>query len=151
MKGYAAAIAVPVLLLLVTPAGAFTLVTAEEAAMPPGAPQPLPRPVTPQRGITRPPEIDLVSPPKRPVHSPFEFRIGFVAHGGAHIDPKSVQVIYLRQDNIDLTNRLKSAITAKGIDVPNAETPPGQHAFRIQVQDDDGHISTTDIIIDVTR
>ena len=41
MKGYAAAIAVPVLLLLVTPAGAFTLVTAEEAAMPPGAPQPL--------------------------------------------------------------------------------------------------------------
>jgi hypothetical protein len=92
-----------------------------------------------------------VSPPRRPVHSPFEFRIGFVAHGGAHIDPKSVKVIYLRQGNIDLTSRLQSAITAKGIDVPDAETPPGEYAFRIEVHDDDGHISAKDIVIDVTR
>jgi hypothetical protein len=151
MKGYAAGIAVALLLLLSAPAGALTLITAEEAALPAGAPQPLTAPAAPQRGITRPPQIDLVSPARRPVHSPFEFRIGFVAHGGAHIDPKSVKIIYLRQDNIDLTNRLKSAITAKGIDVPNAETPPGRYVFRIEVQDDDGHISATDIVIDVTR
>ena len=151
MKGYAAGAAVSVLLLLSAPARALTLITAEEAAMPAGGPQPLVVPVLPQRGITRPPEIDLVAPPKRPVHSPFEFRVGFVAHGGAHIDPKSVKITYLRQDNIDLTNRLQSAITAKGIDVPNAETPPGQYAFRIEVHDDDGHISATDIVINVTR
>jgi hypothetical protein len=150
MKGYLAAIAVPALLLLGAPASALTLITAEEAALPAGGPQPLVVPVLPQRGITRPPEIDLVAPPKRPVHSPFEFRIGFVAHGGAHIDPKSVKITYLRQDNIDLTNRLQMAITAKGIDVPNAETPPGQYAFRIEVRDDDGHISATDIVITVT-
>jgi hypothetical protein len=150
MKGYLAAIVVPALLLLGAPASALTLITAEEAALPAGGPQPLVVPVLPQRGITRPPEIDLVAPPKRPVHSPFEFRIGFVAHGGAHIDPKSVKITYLRQDNIDLTNRLQMAITAKGIDVPNAETPPGQYAFRIEVRDDDGHISATDIVITVT-
>lgn len=152
MKGCAPAIGVSVLLLLSAPAGALMLVTPEEAALPVGGPQPLVVPVLPQRGITRPPEIDLVSPPKRrPVHSPFEFHVGFVAHGGAHIDPKSVKVTYLRQDNIDLTNRLQAAITAKGIDVPNAETPPGQYRFRIEVRDDDGHISATDIVIDVTR
>src|SRR5690242_2221235 len=107
MKGYAAGIAAALLLLLSAPASALTLITAEEAAMPAGAPQPLSEPVVPPRAITRPPQIDLVSPARRPVRSPFEFRIGFVAHGGAHIDPKSVKIIYLRQDNIDLTNRLK--------------------------------------------
>ena len=152
MKGFAAVIAVFVLLLPGGPAGALTLVTAEEASLPAGGPQPLVEPVLPPRGITRPPEIDLVSPPRRrPVQSPFEFRVGFVAHGGAHIDPKSVKITYLRKDNIDLTNRLQSAITAKGIDVPNAETPPGQYVFRIEVKDDDGRISATDISIDVTR
>ncbi len=151
MRAFFVGIAVPALLLLTAPANALTLITAAEAAMPAGGPQPLVVPVPPTRGITRPPEIDLMSPPKRPVHSPFEFRIGFIAHGGARIDPKSVKVIYLRQDNIDLTNRLKSAITAKGIDVPNAETPPGEYAFRIEVRDDDGHIATSDIVIDVTR
>jgi hypothetical protein len=151
MKAYVAAIAVAAVLLPGAPATALTLITAEEAAMPAGGPQPLVVPVLPNRGITRPPDIQRVSPPKRPVHSPFEFRVGFVAHGGAHIDPKSVKITYLRQDNIDLTNRLQAAITAKGIDVPNAETPPGQYAFRIEVRDDDGHISATDILIDVAR
>lgn len=129
------------------------LITAQEAEMPLGAPQPLPVPVSPQRGITRPPEIDVEAPPRRgqPVRSPFQFRVDFVAHGGAHINPNSVKVIYLRQDNIDLTNRLKSAITANGINIPNAETPPGEYAFRIEVQDDDGRVSATDVVIDVAR
>jgi len=151
MRSTAVTIAIAAGLLFTAPASALRLVTAEEAALPVGAPQPLVVPVSPLRGITRPPEIDLLSPAKRPVQSPFEFRVGFLAHGGAHIDPKSVKIIYLRQDNIDLTNRLRSAITAKGIDVPNAETPPGEYRFRIEVHDDDGHISATDIVIDVAR
>ncbi len=109
-------------------------------------------PSTSPRGITRGPEIDVESPRSqgKPVRSPFPFRIDFVAHGGAHINPASVKVIYLRQGNIDLTGRLKSEISATGINVPNAETPPGEHEFRIEVQDDEGRSSAADVVIRVT-
>src|SRR5580698_3706781 len=114
----------PVLCLLADPADALTLVTADEAALPTQKPVPLLPPSA--RGITRGPEIDVESPRGhgKPVHSPFPLRIEFVAHGGAHINPASVKVIYLRQGNIDLTGRLKADISATGINVPNAETPP---------------------------
>jgi hypothetical protein len=44
---------------------------------------------------------------------------------------------------------LKSEISATGINVPDAETPPGEHAFRIEVQDDEGRSSTTEVVIKV--
>jgi len=137
---------------LSAPAGAMMLVTADEAALPTAKPLPLLPPPTAARGITRGPEIDVESPRNRgkPVRSPFPLRIGFVAHGGSHINPASVKVIYLRQGNIDLTGRLKSEISATGINVPDAETPPGEHAFRIEVQDDEGRSSVTDVVIQVT-
>jgi len=140
----------PLLGVLAAPAAALTLVTADEAALP--ALKPLLPPALVGRGITRGPEIEIESPsnPGKPVKSPFALRIDFVAHGGAHINPASVKVIYLRQGNIDLTARLKSEISATGINVPNAETPPGEHAFHIEVQDDDGRTSATDVVIKVS-
>jgi len=132
------------------PAAALTLVTADEASRPVLTPL-LPPPVA-ARGITRGPEIDVESPrsPSTPVRSPFPLRIDFVAHGGAHINPASVKVTYLRQGTIDLTGRLKSEISATGINVPNAETPPGEHTFRIEVQDDEGRASAADVVIKVS-
>jgi hypothetical protein len=138
--------------LLAAPAAALTLVTADEAAQPAAKPLPLLPPASVARGITRGPEIDVESPRNQgnPVHSPFALRIEFVAHGGAHINPASVKVFYLRQGNIDLTERLKSKISATGINVPDAETPPGEHEFRIQVEDDEGRSSATDVLIKVS-
>jgi hypothetical protein len=138
--------------LLAGPAAAMTLVTADEAALPVAKPLPLLPPPTVARGITRGPEIEVQSPRSagKPVRSPFPLRIDFVAHGGAHINAASVKVIYLRQGNIDLTGRLKSEISANGINVPDAETPPGEHAFRIQVEDDEGRSSATDVVIQVS-
>jgi hypothetical protein len=145
-------VVLPALFLLAGPAAALTLVTADEAALPTAKPLPLLPPANTARGITRGPEIELQSPPGqgKPVRSPFPLRIDFVAHGGAHINPASVKVIYLRQGNIDLTGRLKSEISATGINVPDAETPPGEHAFRIEVEDDEGRGSATDVVIRVS-
>src|SRR5271166_5588408 len=124
MRSLVSLVVLLALCLLPGSAGALTLVTADEAALPTQKPVPLLPPSTAPRGITRGPEIDVESPRSqgKPVHSPFPLRIDFVAHGGAHINPASVKVIYLRQGNIDLTGRLKSEISATGINVPNAET-----------------------------
>jgi len=152
MRLYSSFIVLSVFCLLAGPAAALTLVTADEAAQPAAKPLPLLPPASAARGITRGPEIDIESPrnPDKPVHSPFALRIEFVAHGGAHINPASVKVLYLRQGNIDLTGRLKSEISAAGINVPDAETPPGEHAFRIEVEDDEGRSSATDVVIKVS-
>jgi len=108
MRSLFALVILPMLCLLPGAATALTLVTAEEAALPTPKPVPLLPPTIMPRGITRGPEIDVESPRNqgKPVHSPFPLRIGFIAHGGAHINPASVKVIYLRQGNIDLTGRL---------------------------------------------
>ena len=39
---------------------------------------------------------------------------------------------------VDLTPRLKNAISANGIDFPKAEVPPGSHTIRITVKDTEG-------------
>ena len=123
-------------------AHAFPLVTPEEAALPPATPKPL------TRGITRGPAITLDAP-RDPIHSPFRLHVVFTAHGGDVIDPASIRVIYLRSKQIDLSDRLKPYISPAGITVDGAEVPPGEHAFRIELRDNAGHESTSDIVLKV--
>src|SRR5580704_8207785 len=96
-------------------ANAFELITSVEAALPS-----IPPPVLELRGSpTRRPHIEIVSPPAGAglMHSPIALKLRFEAFGGAKVDPDSVLVTYLKQPNIDLTQRLKSFITAAGIDI----------------------------------
>jgi hypothetical protein len=39
---------------------------------------------------------------------------------------------------VDLTPRLKSAISAHGIDFAKADVPPGTHVIRVTVKDTEG-------------
>ena len=133
---------VALVLLMPLTAHAFPLVTQEEAALPPATPKPL------TRGITRGPAISLDSP-RDPIHSPFRLHLVFTAHGGDVIDPASIRVIYLRSKQIDLSDRLKPYISPAGITVDGAEIPPGEHAFRIELRDNAGHESTSDIVLKV--
>ena len=73
-----------------------------------------------------------------PVSSPLDFKVVFEARGGDKIDPSSVKVIYMKSPFVDLTPRLKNAISATGIDFPKAEVPPGTHTIRITVKDTEG-------------
>lgn len=109
------------------------LITPKEAELPNSPP------ILSTRGISRGPAIKLNSPEAdAPVVSPFEFKVSFDARGDSKIDPNSVKVIYMKSPFVDLTPRLKNAISANGIDFSKAEVPPGTHTIRITVKDSEG-------------
>jgi hypothetical protein len=110
-----------------------SLISSKEAALPPAAG------TLATRGISRGPGIKLTSPEAdTPVMAPFDFKINFEARGDAKIDPSSVKVVYMKSPFIDLTPRLKSAISANGIDFAKADVPPGTHTIRVTVKDTEG-------------
>ena len=90
---------------------AAPLISAKEAALPAASG------TLATRGISRGPAVKLNSPEAdTPVMSPFDFKVAFEARGDAKIDPASVKVIYMKSPFVDLTPRLKGAISANGID-----------------------------------
>ena len=111
---------------------AASLISAKEAALPPAAG------TLATRGISRGPAIKLASPEAdTPVMAPFDFKVTF-ERGDAKIDPGSVKVIYMKSPFVDLTPRLKGAISANGIDFAKADVPPGTHTIRVTVKDTEG-------------
>jgi hypothetical protein len=135
---FCAAAIVAATLALTTPVNAFDLVTPAEAALPPGQ-----VPALDLRGSpTRRPMVIVLSPPRSAgqLYSPLDLKLQFRAFGGAAVDPESVVVTYLKQPAIDMTQRLTPYITAQGIDVPQAQVPPGKHGFWIELKDNNGRI-----------
>jgi hypothetical protein len=124
--------------LMTSGASATQLITQEEASLPPpkGA-APLDR-----RGILRSPKVEVVSPNQAVSNSPLRLRLKFESFGGAKIDPNSVKVVFLRTPNVDLTSRVKPFIEADGINMQDAELPPGEYTFRVDVKDSDGRPGT---------
>jgi len=130
-------------------AAAFELITPAEAALPAGA-----VPMLDLRGSpTRRPMVTVVSPPPGAglVHSPLNLKLQFRAFGGAQIDPNSVVVTYLKNPTIDITQRLAPFITAAGIDVPQADVPPGRHLFWLELKDKDGRIGGGEFSFQVAK
>jgi len=112
---------------------AASLISAKEAALPAAAG------ALATRGISRGPGIKLASPEAdTPVAAPFDFKVNFEPRGDAKIDPSSVKVVYMKSPFVDLTPRLKSAISANGIDFAKADVPPGTHTIRVTVKDTEG-------------
>lgn len=112
---------------------AAPLISAKEAALPPAAG------TLATRGISRGPAIKLASPEAdTPVAAPFDFKVNFEPRGDAKIDPASVKVVYMKSPFVDLTPRLKGAISANGIDFAKADVPPGTHTIRVTVKDTEG-------------
>ena len=121
-----------------TPARAFDLVTPAEAALPAAA-----LPTLYLRGSpTRRPTVVVVSPPPTAgqIHSPMDLKLQFRAFGGAAIDPSSIVITYVKQPAIDMTQRLTPYITAQGIDIAQAQVPPGKHQFWIELKDTQGRV-----------
>jgi hypothetical protein len=141
------AVACSVYFLFVAAAGAIELIAEQEAA--------LPDDLTGSRrgGPTRGPDIVLVSPAPNAglVKSPLTLKIRFRPHGGAKIDRDSILITYKKIPSIDMTQRLTQFIRADGIEVQNAEVPPGAHRIRIDVKDGDGRATTDYLIITVAK
>ena len=89
------------------------------------------------RAITRGPGIKLLSP-EAVGQSSFAFKVAFEPRGGSKIDPASVQVVYLKNPQVDITGRVKSGIGHGGIDLSAAKAPTGEHPIRVSVRDDEG-------------
>jgi hypothetical protein len=117
---------------------AAELITAEEAALP----NPPDAAMT-MRGISRGPSIEQVSPPEnKSVKSPVALVIKLSARNNEKIDKDSVKVTYVKSRPIDLTARLKPFVSDGGIDMKDAEIPPGAHLIRVDVKDSQGRTST---------
>jgi hypothetical protein len=132
-------------LLISGPAQATQLITAEEAMLPP----PKGAIAMDRRGIFRSPKVEVVSP-SGAVHSPLRLQLKFESFGGATINPDSVKVIYLRTPNVDLTPRVKPFVQADGIDMLEAELPPGEYTVRVDVKDSDGRPGSLSFMLTVS-
>jgi hypothetical protein len=106
-----------------------------------------------ERGITRAPSVVIISPSPAAgtIKSPLSLKIRFESHGGAGIDVDSVLLTYLKKPAVDLTQRVKPFIDASGIDVEDAEVPPGTHTLRVSVTDTDGRSSWRDVTFIVSK
>ena len=125
---------------------AAPLISAKEAALPAASG------TLATRGISRGPAVKLNSPEAdTPVMSPFDFKVAFEARGDAKIDPASVKVIYMKSPFVDLTPRLKGAISANGIDFTKADVPPGTHTIRVSVKDTDGRETNSVLTLVVNK
>jgi hypothetical protein len=126
---------------------AFELIKAEEAKLPAAAGDLI------TRGITRGPAIKMVSPDfsSGPIKSPLNLKLTFEPRGGAKIDAASLKVNYLKATPIDLLARVKSGVTESGIDLANAEIPPGEHAIQITLQDSEGRKTSTVIKLTIAK
>ena len=125
---------------------AAPFITSKEAALPAASG------ALATRGISRGPAVKLNSPEAdTPISSPFDFKVLFEARGEGKIDPNSVKVVYMKSPFVDLTPRLKSAITPSGINFSKTEVPPGTHTIRITVKDMDGRETNQVVTIVVNK
>jgi len=131
-------------LLISGAAQAVQLITEEEARLPP----PKGAVALDKRGILRGPKVEYVSTGET-VHSPLHLQLKFQSFGGATIDLDSVRIIYLRAPNVDLTPRVRPFVRSTGVDIPDAELPPGEYTVRVDVKDSEGHSGTTSFVLKV--
>ena len=126
------------------PADAAPLITAEEAALPPQ------KGAVPNsgRGITRGPKIQAPAESGAQA-SPMRFQVKFQPYHGSSIDLDALKVTYLKSPVVDLTPRIKPFAQASGIDMPDAQLPPGEHLVRIDVKDSDGRPASVSFVLKI--
>lgn len=74
-----------------------------------------------------------------------------MAHGGAQIDDGSFKLIDLTNPEVDLTGRVKDFAKSNGIDVPEAEIPPGTYTIHAEIKDNDGRSGSLTFTIKVAK
>jgi hypothetical protein len=137
------AIALTLAAVAATTAQAEVLITKAEAD--------LPAPVSGvTRGLTRGPGIEQLSPnPDKSMASPLPLLIRFVPRNNVEIDLSSVRLTYLKSQPIDLTERIMRHVTPDGIDMSQAEVPPGTHMLKLELVDRQGRSASAIIKLNV--
>lgn len=95
------------------------------------------------RGLTRGPGIELLSPnPNQGATSPLLLKIKFDIRNKIEIDPDSIKLTYIKANPVDLTGRIKRYVSGKGIEINQAEVPPGTHILQLDIKDKQGRVGT---------
>jgi hypothetical protein len=72
------------------------------------------------------------------LYPPFDLEIHFKAFGGAKIDPRSIQILYMSYPPRDLTERLKPFLKDDVVTVKGFSVPSGAHKIQVYVRDSKG-------------
>jgi hypothetical protein len=122
---------------------AGSLITIEEAALPPQ------KGAVPNegRGILRGPKILFSDPLTHVQPSPIHFQVKFLSYGGTSIDLDALKVTYLKSPLVDLTPRIRPFAQATGIDMPDAQVPPGDHLVRVDIKDSESRLASRTFLI----
>jgi hypothetical protein len=142
------AVLLAVFVLMLQPPNAkagVVLITPEEAQLP------TPKGVHVARAVTRGPRIDLAGPDASDARSPLRLQLKFRGFGGATINLDSLRVTYLKMPNVDLTSRVRPFAQPTGIEIPDAEAPPGEHLVRVEVHDSEGRRTATTFLLSVAH
>jgi hypothetical protein len=124
---------------------ALQLITKEEASLPPSDRIDV-------RGPFPGPTIEVLSPPSDVAQtSPVRLVVRFETYAGSEIDTEAIRVIYMKTPPVELTGRVYDFITLKGIEIREAEVPPGTHTIRIQVRDRAGRTGSSVFTFRVER
>jgi len=110
------------------------IVTEEEAKLPP--PKEMPPPS--DRGITRGPKIELDQDDKAALQAPMHLKVKFKTFGGSAIDLGAFWATYIKNPTVDLTSRIRPFAQQSGIDIPDAQLPPGEHFIQFGIKDSEG-------------
>lgn len=76
---------------------------------------------------------------------PLKVEMKFVPQPDAEIDLSSLKVLYIKIFNIDITERVKPYATEKGILIPKAKIPKGNHKITIRIADTSGNVSSENL------
>lgn len=131
------------------PAHSAPLITEQEASLP----TPSGAVSMTTRGIMRGPKISLASPDgsSAALRSPMRVQIKFESFGGATVDPASVKMTYVKSPAVDLTPRIQASLKPDGIDLADAEIPPGDHNIRVELKDSEGRSGVASIMLKVAK
>lgn len=96
------------------------------------------------------PKIVLDMPSQTATTSPLHLKLRFEPRG-AKIDTNSLIVTYKKLPSVDLTDRVKEFCGPSGLDIPNAELPPGSHRIKVEIKDGDGLGGHLEFVVNVTE
>jgi hypothetical protein len=101
------------------------------------------------RGITRGPKILVPDEESGTMSSPIRLQVKFRAFGGSSVDLDALKVTYLKSPVVDLTSRIKPFVQPTGIDMPDAQLPPGEHLLRVDIKDSDGRPASISFLLKI--
>ncbi len=125
-----------------------TLITPKEAALKDALPEKLVKIIP--KGVAPGPEIIIRSPKNGKTYKqPLEIDMSFVPSGNIPVSIETFRVVYVKFFEIDITKRVKQYIREKGVRVPKADIPKGEHTLKIFLSDEKGNVTSKKLTFNV--